>query len=85
MGASPRPETPPRNEWTQAALYDEAVASFGPALERLAASYEFDRTKREDLLQEIHLNVWRSFASFDGRCSFGRGSIASLTTSRALM
>jgi RNA polymerase sigma-70 factor (ECF subfamily) len=42
---------------------------FGTALERLAVSYELDRPKREDLLQEIHLNLWRSFASFDGRCS----------------
>jgi RNA polymerase sigma-70 factor (ECF subfamily) len=32
-------------------------------------SYELNRDKREDLLQEIHLNLWRSFARFDGRCS----------------
>jgi RNA polymerase sigma-70 factor (ECF subfamily) len=45
------------------------VASYGAALERLAQSYELDPDKRQDLLQEIHLNLWRSFATFDGRCS----------------
>lgn len=32
-------------------------------------SYELNRERREDLLQEIHLNLWRSLARFDGRCS----------------
>jgi len=51
------------------ALYDEAVATFGDALQRLARGYETDRDRRRDLLQEIHVALWRSFASFDGRCS----------------
>jgi RNA polymerase sigma-70 factor (ECF subfamily) len=51
------------------ALYAEAVAAFGPALERLAAAYEPDRDRRRDLQQEIHVALWRSFAGFDGRCS----------------
>jgi RNA polymerase sigma-70 factor (ECF subfamily) len=50
-------------------LYKEAVTTFGPALERLARSYEADADKRRDLLQEIHIALWRSFAGFDGRCS----------------
>jgi len=49
--------------------YHEAAAEFGPALERLARGYEFDPDRRRDLLQEIHLALWRSFAAFDGRCS----------------
>jgi RNA polymerase sigma-70 factor (ECF subfamily) len=49
--------------------YAEAVAAFGPALERLALAYERDPDKRRDLLQEIHVALWRSFARFDGRCS----------------
>src|SRR4051812_32205339 len=53
----------------RAALYDAAVASWGAAIVRLARSYELDRHKREDLLQEIHLALWRSFARFDGACS----------------
>jgi len=49
--------------------YHQAAAEYGPALERLARGYEFDPDRRRDLLQEIHLALWRSFAVFDGRCS----------------
>jgi RNA polymerase sigma-70 factor (ECF subfamily) len=49
--------------------YAEAVAEFGTALERLAGAYEPDPDKRRDLLQEIHIALWRSLARFDGRCS----------------
>jgi RNA polymerase sigma-70 factor (ECF subfamily) len=53
----------------QSGLYEEAVQAFGPAIERLAHSYELDPHKRQDLLQDIHLNLWRSLERFDGRCS----------------
>ena len=46
-----------------------SVDQFGLALERLARAYETDAEKRRDLLQDIHFQVWRSFARFDGRCS----------------
>jgi RNA polymerase sigma-70 factor (ECF subfamily) len=49
--------------------YAEAASAFGPALERLARGYERDPDKRRDLLQEIHVALWRSLARFDGRCS----------------
>jgi RNA polymerase sigma-70 factor (ECF subfamily) len=49
--------------------YAEASAEFGAALERLARAYEPDPDKRRDLLQEIHIALWRSLARFDGRCS----------------
>ena len=49
--------------------YAEAAAAFGPALERLARGYEPDRDRQSDLLQEIHVALWRSLAGFDGRCS----------------
>jgi RNA polymerase sigma-70 factor (ECF subfamily) len=49
--------------------YTEAAAEFGPALIRLARAYEKDPDNRRDLLQEIHLALWRSFAVFDARCS----------------
>jgi RNA polymerase sigma-70 factor, ECF subfamily len=42
---------------------------YGAGLERLARAYESDPDRRLDLLQEVHLALWRSFASFDGRCS----------------
>jgi DNA-directed RNA polymerase specialized sigma24 family protein len=40
--------------------YRDAAAEFGAALERLARAYEFDPDRRRDLLQEIHLALWRS-------------------------
>ncbi|HEY7394319.1 MAG TPA: RNA polymerase sigma factor [Gemmatimonadaceae bacterium] len=53
----------------QEALYGSAVSAHGAALERLARSYEADPDKRQDLLQEIHLALWRSFRTFDEQCS----------------
>jgi RNA polymerase sigma-70 factor, ECF subfamily len=50
-------------------LYEQAVTELGSALERLAHSYEADPDKRRDLLQEIHLAIWRSLAAFRGDCS----------------
>jgi RNA polymerase sigma-70 factor (ECF subfamily) len=50
-------------------LYIEVASEFGAALERLARGYERDPDKRRDLLQEIHLALWRSLARFDSRCS----------------
>ncbi len=50
-------------------LYREAVEAHGAALERLARAYEADAERRRDLVQDIHLEVWRSFGGFDGRCS----------------
>ena len=52
-----------------AALYQEVAAEYGGALERLARAYEPDPDKRRDLLQEIQIALWRSFALFDQRCS----------------
>lgn len=49
--------------------YQEAAEQYGAALERLARAYEADADARRDLLQDIHLQLWRSFERFDGRCS----------------
>ena len=49
--------------------YLEVAATFGAALQRLASAYEADRDRRRDLLQELHLALWRSMEAFDGRCS----------------
>jgi RNA polymerase sigma-70 factor (ECF subfamily) len=54
---------------TQDERYRDAAAAFAPALDRLARAYEADPEHRRDLLQEIHVALWRSFAGFDGRCS----------------
>lgn len=45
------------------------MRSYGPALERLARAYEADAEALRDLLQEIHIALWRSLAGFDRRCS----------------
>lgn len=50
-------------------LYRQAVAELGPALVRMARSWEADADTRQDLLQEMHLALWRSMATFDNRCS----------------
>jgi RNA polymerase sigma-70 factor (ECF subfamily) len=50
-------------------LYTRAVAEYGRMLDRLPVGYEADPDKRRDLRQEIHLQLWRSFGAFDGRCS----------------
>jgi RNA polymerase sigma-70 factor (ECF subfamily) len=50
-------------------LYTAGVAEHGAALQRLARASEANPERRRDLLQEMHVALWRSFASFDGRCS----------------
>jgi len=49
--------------------YECVAADYGTALERLARAYEADPDKRRDLLQEIHVALWRSLQVFDERCS----------------
>lgn len=50
-------------------LYREAIALCGGALRRLVRGYEANPETRRDLLQEIHIELWRSLRLFDGRCS----------------
>jgi len=50
-------------------LYEQAAAAYGNALGRLVRAYELDPERRRDLLQEIHLALWRSFEKFEARCS----------------
>ena len=49
--------------------YAELARTFGAAIERLAGGYERDPDARRDLVQEIHVALWRSLARYDGRCS----------------
>ena len=53
----------------QGTLYAEAIAAYGAALDRLARAYEPDAERRRDLLQDIHVALWRSFEGFEARCS----------------
>jgi RNA polymerase sigma-70 factor (ECF subfamily) len=50
-------------------IYLRVQGEFGQPLERLARAYEADPDLRRDLLQDIHVALWRSFALYDGRCS----------------
>ena len=53
----------------QDARYADAAAQWGAALQRIARAYEADPERRRDLLQDMHVTLWKSFAAFDGRCS----------------
>jgi RNA polymerase sigma-70 factor, ECF subfamily len=50
-------------------LYERAAAEYGAALGRLARGYEAEPEKRRELLQVIHIALWRSFEGFEARCS----------------
>ena len=50
-------------------LYQRAAEEYGAALGRLARGYEADPDKRRDLLQEVHLALWRSLEGFNAQCS----------------
>lgn len=54
---------------SQEQLYEQVLTDYGAALARLANGYEPNRSLREDLLQEIHIAIWLSLASYAGRCS----------------
>jgi RNA polymerase sigma-70 factor, ECF subfamily len=62
-------ETIPARASTQDDLYQDAIQTYGAAVERLARAYEADADLRRDLVQEIHIALWRSFKTFDDRCS----------------
>ena len=51
------------------ALYRELAEAFGAAIQRFARGYEADEGRRQDLVQEIHVGLWRRLAGYDGRCS----------------
>lgn len=50
-------------------LYADAAVTFGAAFQRLAGATEADPERRRDLLQDMHVALWQSFAGFDGRCA----------------
>ena len=54
---------------SQEALFEQVAAEFAAPLARLARAHEADSHLQQDLLQEIHIELWRSLAAFGGRCS----------------
>jgi RNA polymerase sigma-70 factor (ECF subfamily) len=53
----------------QEALFEKIAAEFAAPLARLARAHEADVHQQQDLLQEIHIALWRSLAAFRERCS----------------
>jgi RNA polymerase sigma-70 factor (ECF subfamily) len=53
----------------QDALYERISAQFTAPLARLARAHEADASLQQDLLQEMHIAIWRSLPAFGGRCS----------------
>ncbi len=65
MTALPQPSSPPDRD----RRYREAIARYGPDLARFAHGYERDPARRQELLQDIHVALWQSFANFREQCS----------------
>jgi RNA polymerase sigma-70 factor (ECF subfamily) len=59
----------PEQRATQDQRYHEAIKAFGPEIGRFVAGYEWDRAKRQELLQEVHLALWQSLVGYKGECS----------------
>jgi RNA polymerase sigma-70 factor (ECF subfamily) len=59
----------PAAEEDLATRYDRVLREQGPALRRLAASYERDASRRDDLFQEICLALWQALPRFRGEAS----------------
>ena len=53
----------------QDTLYRQAEAEFAPAIARLAHAVERNEEIARDLEQDIHCELWRSFARFKGDCA----------------
>ena len=68
-GLMQEPHTPAEGTIRQNERYPEVIAAYGGALGRLARAYETNADARADLLQEIHIAIWKSLQIFDGRCS----------------
>lgn len=54
---------------SQDELYQEAARRHGRDLARFIAGYERDAARRQELLQDVHLALWQSCATFRGQCS----------------
>lgn len=63
------PGSVPRLDPAYEARYLELVAAHGPAVARVAASYELGAAERQDLTQDIWFAVWRALPRFRGECS----------------
>jgi RNA polymerase sigma-70 factor (ECF subfamily) len=51
------------------ALFERIAAEYSAPMARLARAHEADPSLQQDLLQDIHVALWRSLSAFGGRCS----------------
>lgn len=49
--------------------FDRVLREHGPAITRVASSYERNTGTREELVQEIALAIWQALPGFRGECS----------------
>jgi RNA polymerase sigma factor (sigma-70 family) len=49
--------------------FDRIMREHGPAISRLASSYELIPSSREELSQDIALAIWQALPHFRGQCS----------------
>lgn len=54
---------------TQDQQYRQAADAHARDIARFVAGYERDPARRPELLQEVHLALWRSMAAFNRQCS----------------
>ena len=58
-----------RSDAGRDALFERIAAEYSAPMARLARAHEADASLQQDLLQDIHVALWRSLPSFGGRCS----------------
>src|SRR5262245_52309852 len=63
------PGSAPRLDPAHEARYLELIKAHGPAVARVAASYELGAAERQDLAQDIWFAVWCALSRFRGECS----------------
>lgn len=68
-GAGPAGDAGTADPARQDALYRDAAGRYGADIARFVAGYERDDAKRQELLQDVHVALWQSFAGFRGQCS----------------
>jgi RNA polymerase sigma-70 factor (ECF subfamily) len=52
------------NTNNQDAFYEQAAVRYGPDIARITMGYDRDPSRRRELLQEVHVALWQSFAGY---------------------
>lgn len=63
--------------------FDQVAREFGAMIKRIARSHEAKPQLAEELVQDIHLTLWRALPSFRGEASL-RTFVARIATNRAV-